>query len=141
MATKQTSFDVPDTEPWKNAETLHGLYHHDDLNQSEIAEYFAERGHDVTSSTISYWMGKLEISTTHTKHDSSSGSKRERVEESDTCAYHEVCGNPSPGPRNGLCSRCLALARRRDSDGLDCPMQGTDTLLEHIEALYDHYNS
>ena len=93
-------------EPWKNKNTLDGLYHGDDLNQSEIAEHFSEQGHDVTASTISYWMKKLEINTTHTTHENQRAEESERK-----CVNYEECGNITPGPRNGICNDCLDKRR------------------------------
>lgn len=104
MATEQQTFDVPEKDPWRNRSTLEGLYHGDDLNQSEIAEYFTENGHEVTAPTISYWMGKLEIDTTHTDH-----SKRET--EDGECV---TCGENTPGPENYLCDDCIDEARNGD---------------------------
>jgi len=110
MATKQQTFEVPDKEPWKDKETLRGLYHHDELNQSEIADYFEDRGHEVTPSTISYWMDKLEVDTTHTSHN------EEIEQETRECVHFEKCGNETPGPKNGMCVDCLDAARKQDSD-------------------------
>jgi hypothetical protein len=108
MATKQATFDVPDKEPWKDKETLQGLYHHDELNQSEIADYFIERGYDVTASTISYWMGKLEVDTTHTSHGDDEEEKKSRK-----CVNYDECGNETPGVKNGMCVSCLDEARQK----------------------------
>lgn len=108
MATKQQTFDVPEKEPWKDADTLHGLYHDDELNQSEIADYLTDRGHDVTPSTISYWMKKHEISTTHTKHD-----QDDNQEDGAVC---ETCGGETPGPNNLTCTSCLDEARRKQRE-------------------------
>lgn len=103
-STKQETFDTPE-EPWKDENTLKGLYHGDDLNQSEIAE---ELG--TNPSTISYWMSKFEIKTTH-----SSYGNDDRGGEGIECMNYEDCGNITPAPNNGICDTCLDEARERDS--------------------------
>lgn len=100
--------EIPDREPWKDEDVLQELYHDQDLNQSEIAEYFSDRGNDVTPPTISYWMNKLEINTSHTDH-----SDDERVEHQ-KCDNFEECGNKTPGPYNRMCDDCLDEARHND---------------------------
>ena len=92
-------------EPWKDRNTLDGLYHGDGLNQSEIAEHFSENGNPVDPSTISYWMNKLEVNTTHTKHDGS------RNGDGIECVNYEKCGNITCGPQNTLCTDCLDARR------------------------------
>lgn len=92
------------SEPWKDKETLQRLYHEDGLDQSEIGE---ELG--TTAQTISYWMQKLEVDTSHTSH--------QRAPEGDRkCAKYDECGNETPGPNNGMCPECLDAARAADRD-------------------------
>lgn len=93
------------SEPWKDSETLEALYHKDNLNQSEMADYFQQQGHEITPSTISYWMGKLEIETSHTSHE---------IDETGngTCG---TCGGDTPAPNNGMCNECLDEARNSDN--------------------------
>ena len=105
MATKQATLTDTDEEPWKDAKILHDLYHEEDLNQSEIADKLG-----TTASTISYWMDKLEVDTTHTQH-----SEEQEENLTSKCEYYEVCGNNAPGPRNGLCEECLDYARANNS--------------------------
>lgn len=99
------------SEPWKDASVLENLY--EGRTQGEVAEYFKERGHDVTGSTISYWMKKLEVNTSHTKHDETidDGESRE-------CVNYEECGNDTPHPANTICNSCLDAARERDAGSL-----------------------
>lgn len=110
MSLKQQTFDVPEKDPWKEKDRLKGLYHGDDLNQTEIAEHFTENGYEVSPATISYWMGKLEIETTHSKY----GEKRNEGEPQD-CVNYDDCGNKAPGVTNIICDNCLDAARDRDS--------------------------
>jgi len=107
---KQTTLDGLD-EPWKDAATLRELY--EGRTQGEIADYLKKRGHDVTISTISYWMKKLEINTSHTKHD-------EKIDESESreCVNYETCGNKTPNIANAICTSCLDAARDRDAGSL-----------------------
>ncbi len=108
MSQTQSTLGDNSIEPWKDENTLRGLYHGDDLNQTEMAEYFSENGHDVTPSTISYWMGKLEIETTHSNHGE---DRNEEVE------YHDepcqTCGEDMPA-NNLICDDCLDDAREGD---------------------------
>lgn len=92
-------------EPWKDEATLRELY--ENRTQGEVAEYLKERGHDVTGSTISYWMNKLEVNTSHTKHDES------EEQETRDCMNYDSCGNETPGPNNGICDDCLDAAREK----------------------------
>lgn len=89
-------------EPWKDESTLRELY--EGRTQGEVADYLKERGHDVTASTISYWMKKLEVNTTHTSHD------EDEREEGGICAK---CDGETPGPNNGMCVPCLDRARQK----------------------------
>mgnify|MGYP002761956616 FL=1 len=107
---KQTTLDGLD-EPWKDAATLRELY--ESRTQGEVAEWFKERGHDVTGSTISYWMKKLEINTSHTKHDAKADD-----DESRECVNYEACGNETPNTANAICTSCLDAARDRDAGSL-----------------------
>lgn len=104
MTSKQQTFDVPEKDPWRNRSTLEGLYHGDDLDQSEIAEYFSENGHEVTAGTISRWMRKLEINTTHTNHDG-------RDSGTGICVS---CDGETFGPQNQQCDECIDEVRRKD---------------------------
>jgi len=106
MSSEQLSFES-DEDPWKDPNTLQGLYHGDDMNQTEIAEYLTENGHKVTASSISYWMGKHGIQTTHTKHENRT------FDESRQCVK---CGDETPGPNNGMCDDCLSAVRKADSN-------------------------
>lgn len=109
MTAKQQTFDGAEKDPWKNRKKLESLYHGDDLNQTEIAEYFTENGHEVSPANISYWMGKLEIETTH----SSYSSNRNEGEKSD-CVNYDECGNKAPGVQNVICDSCLSKVREKD---------------------------
>lgn len=91
-------------EPWKDADTLANLY--EGRTQGEVAEWLRERGHDVTGSTISYWMNKLSINTSHTKHDEGGVD-----EMSGKCVR---CDGESPGPRNEICDKCLDEVRHNE---------------------------
>lgn len=96
-----------ESEPWKDKDELQRLYHEEGLNQAEIGD---ELG--TTGATISYWMQKLEVDTSHTSH--------QRVTEDDLkCDNYEDCGNETPGPKNGLCDDCLDAARA-GGRGHDC---------------------
>ena len=115
MATAQTTLADTDEEAWKDADLLHDLYHDEELDQSEIADKLG-----TTARTISYWMDKLEVDTTHTQH-----SEEEQEENlTSKCEYYEVCGNETPGPRNGLCDDCLDYARHNSN--LDVEKNGVD---------------
>lgn len=98
-------------EPWKDADTLQKLY--EGRTQGEVAEYLTKCGHDVTGSTISYWMKKLGVNTSHTKHDETidEGENRE-------CVNYETCGNETPNVANAICTSCLDAARDRDAGSL-----------------------
>lgn len=138
MSATQTTLEGT-SEPWKDADTLRELY--DGRTQSEVAEWFQEKGHDVTASTISYWMNKLEVNTSHTKH--------KETEEVDTrrCDYYEACGNETCGPRNLVCRNCLDVVRQRTSEGFT-PREFEEEVLDgefttitnHIRHLYERYN-
>lgn len=104
-AAMQTTLDGLD-EPWKDEQTLRDLY--DGRTQGEVAEYLKEKGHDVTGSTISYWMNKLEVNTSHTSHDEEEGPEKPK------CVRFEECGNKTPGPKNGMCDDCLDAVREAD---------------------------
>lgn len=104
---KQTTLDGLD-EPWKDAATLRELY--EDRTQGEVAEWFKERGHDVTISTISYWMKKLEVNTSQTTHEASQKNTDAK------CINYETCGNEAPHPANSICVPCLDAARADDSN-------------------------
>lgn len=104
---KQVTLDGLD-EPWKDQDTLEELY--DGRTQGEVASYLNEHGHDVTGSTISYWMNKLEVNTSHTKHD------EDESPEKGECVNYDECGNETPAPNNGICNECLDAARQRDSE-------------------------
>lgn len=106
MSVEQQTFDVPEKEPWKDKNTLQGLYHGDDLNQSEIAEHFRDEGHEVSASNISYWMSKFEIETTHSNYDG--GREEETFEE----CVQNGCSTEPPGP-NRICNSCLDEAREK----------------------------
>lgn len=132
MATKQTKLKIEESTPWRDEEVLRELYHDKDLDQSEIAEEL-----DTTPGTISNWMGKHKIETTHSDYGSSVGDvKTER------CEYHSVCGNAT-APRNMVCRDCLEVVRQRQKDGYSnaIALEGDDytTMLEHIEQLYEIY--
>ena len=105
--TEQATFDVPEKEPWKDKDTLQGLYHGDDLNQSEIAAYFRDEGHEVSASNISYWMSKFEIETTHSDYEEG----RETDETVEKCVRDE-CEDEPPGP-NRICDSCLDEVREK----------------------------
>ena len=130
--------EIPDEEAWKDAETLRELYHDKGLDQSEIGD---ELG--CSAGTISYWMDKLGVDTTHTKH---SNSRREPQPEDWECEYYEACGNKTPGPRNGLCVECISLSRLRTREH-GTPIEFEEsvldneftTMVEHFENLYDYY--
>lgn len=117
-----------DGEPWHNRERLQSLYHDDDLDQSEIAAEL-----DTTASTISYWMNKLGVNTSHTSH-----SGRRRTED----VVCRQCGGETPGA-NLVCDDCLELVRRRDSvasyddytEFLKTELSGLDEVDNYIEAL------
>ena len=102
--------DVPDDEPWKDRNTLRGLYHGDDLTQGEIAEHFNGQGHDVAPSTISYWMNKLEIETTHSDYSSDSTNEDQDFHE-EPCVH---CGDDVPA-NNLICNDCLDEVRHNDN--------------------------
>lgn len=110
MSSQQVTLDGLN-EPWKDATVLEDLY--EGRTQGEVAAYLNERGHDVTGSTISYWMNKLEVNTSHTKHN-------EKTEESESrkCMNHDECGNDTLHPANSICNSCLDAARERDSGSL-----------------------
>jgi hypothetical protein len=90
--------DVPEEEPWKDADVLRELYHERGLDQSEIGD---ELG--VTAGTISYWMNKLSINTSHTKHGQSEAAL------SSPCVE---CETEVPG-RGMMCADCLDEARHK----------------------------
>lgn len=93
---------MTESEPWKDRDTLNGLYHHDDLNQSEIADEL-----NTSPATISYWMDKHKINTTHTSHESSD----EHIHEDSPCSK---CGTDVPNNAQ-MCTSCLDEARSKDS--------------------------
>lgn len=95
--------ELPD-EPWKDKETLYGLYQGDGLLQKEIAEYFTENGHEVTAGTISYWIDKLEIKDVDKIAEPRNG---EGIE----CVNYQECGNITCGPKNTLCTNCMDKRR------------------------------
>lgn len=95
-------------EPWKDADNLRKLY--EDRTQGEVAEHFKDEGYDVTGSTISYWMNKLEVNTSHTSHN------EEDTPEKPKCVRFDECGNTTPGPNNGICEDCLDYLRKQDRD-------------------------
>lgn len=123
---------------YKDEETLHRLYHDEEMDLSEIAEKF-----DTTSSTISYWMNKMEIDTTHTSHDNEESVEGRGGFSGDAkgkCIYFMACGNKVPGGNNLCCDKCLALARERSRDGKNCPLDGVGKgdLLDHMEMLHQN---
>lgn len=101
-------FGVDVEDPWKSKQLLEGLYHDDDLNQTEIAEHFTKKGHDVTPPTISYWMRKLEIDTSHTTHDSSG-----RTDKAGECVR---CDGETVNENMWMCSDCLDEVRAKDRE-------------------------
>ncbi|UBF19166.1 HTH domain-containing protein [Halorubrum phage HRTV-14] len=123
--------EIPEEEAWKDADVLHELYHDEGLDQSEMGD---ELG--CSAGTISYWMDKLGVDTTHTSHNTRAEPRPDDWE----CEYYEVCGNETPGPRNGLCDRCLDLARLNQSgyyDGETVDRSSFDDMSEFMAALYE----
>ncbi len=94
---------MSEKEPWKDEEKLRSLYA--EKTQSEIAEHFTENGYEVTPPTISYWMRKFEIQTSHSDYGG-----EEEVEHPD-CVNVSDCGNVTPGPNNSMCDSCIDNAR------------------------------
>jgi len=105
LSATQVTLDGLD-EPWKDEDTLRDLY--EGRTQGEVAEHLKEHGHDVTGSTISYWMKKLGVNTTHTKHEDDTENHSQK------CVRYDECGNETPGPNNGMCDECLDEARHND---------------------------
>lgn len=123
--------EIPDEEPWKDADVLRDLYHDKGLDQSEMGD---ELG--CSAGTISYWMNKLGVDTTHTSHNTQSEPRPEDWE----CEYFEVCSNETPGPRNGLCDECLDMVRDNQSsyyDGETVERSSFDDMTEFVKALYE----
>ncbi|AGM11063.1 HTH domain-containing protein [Haloarcula virus HCTV-8] len=123
---------IPDKDPWKDKETLRELYHDKGLDQSEMGD---ELG--CSAGTISYWMDKLGVNTTHTKHNS---TQQEPQAEDWECEYFEVCGNETPGPRNGLCDDCLDMVRDNQSayyDGEKVERSSFEDMTEFVKTLYE----
>ncbi|AGM10840.1 HNH endonuclease [Halorubrum tailed phage 8] len=123
--------EIPEEEAWKDADVLHELYHDEGLDQSEMGD---ELG--CSAGTISYWMDKLGVDTTHTKHKTRAEPRPEDWE----CEYYEVCGNETPGPRNGLCDNCLDLVRDNQSayyDGEKVERSSFEDMTEFVKTLYE----
>lgn len=141
MTSKQKTLDGSE-DPWKNKNTLKGLYHGDELSQAEIAEFFNNRGHEVAPTTISYWMNKLEINTTHTSHNEPEIEEGERE-----CLYHDGCGNMVHGGRNTVCVDCVLLSRERSRNG-HTPIEFEEevlnneytTMKQHMINLNEYHN-
>jgi len=119
-------------QSYKDEETLRRLYHERDLNQTEMGEEL-----DTTAATVSYWMNKLGVDTTHTSHTVTEFGEMSN-EEHENCIYYEACGNETPGGNNLICDNCLSLVRKRSRDGRSVPVDevGAGNLLEHMEFLH-----
>lgn len=113
-----------ESEPWKDEETLQRLYHEEGLDQSEIGD---ELG--TTGSTISYWMQKFGVNTSHTSHQRATESGLK-------CDYYEVCGNESPTPNNGCCDECLDLFRINSREQ-NIDITEFDSVTEYVRRLHD----
>lgn len=131
-STQSTLADSDDDgEPWHDRERLQSLYHDEDLDQSEIAERL-----DTTATTISYWMNKLGVNTSHTTH-----SNRHRTTEQNC----RQCNGETPGS-NLVCDECLRLLRNRDSvatyddytEFLKAEFSALDEVDSYIEALREN---
>lgn len=93
---------MSEKKPWKDEEKLRSLYA--EKTQSEIAEHFTKNGYEVTPPTISYWMRKFEIQTSHSDY-------AEEDVQHPHCTNFEECENTTPGPNNSMCDSCLDAAR------------------------------